>query len=93
MILGTLHNCPEPSFLCTALRGVRGTWHHDAQFQPYPSLFVNGAENTIPGCPSGTVSRTVKSKEHVPSMDYVLAESQELKTKVGPENYFAHSLK
>lgn len=26
-------------------------------------------------------------------MDYVLADSQELKTKVGPENYFAHSLK
>lgn len=46
---------------------------------------------TVPGCPSSLVSRTVKSKEHVPVLDYVLPKSQELKTKVGPANNFAPS--
>lgn len=46
---------------------------------------------TVLGCPSSLVSRTVKSKEHVLVLDYVLPKSQELKTKVGPANNFAPS--
>lgn len=48
-----------------------------------------GLRTTMLGCPSGPALKTVKSKVHIPFVDCVLVKSQELKTKVGPENYFA----